>query len=376
MWDFLSKLFDSDFMPHGYCYLWQPGVLWSHAVSDILIALSYFSIPAALIYFVRRRRDLPFDWMFLMFGLFIFGCGMTHVMEVWTLWIPQYRLAGLVKVVTALFSVSTALLLIPTVPKALAIPSPEDLRRALDEKKVEVAERERAEASLRSLSARLLHVQDNEHRKIARELHDGVGQNLSALRLNLEAVDRVSGSLERTQREAITESLRLADIALKEIRTISYLLHPQELDMIGVASAIRSYVRGFGERSGIHVELDFPADIGRLDPEVELTMFRIVQESLTNIHRHSGSVSARVGLSTSQGKLILKASDKGKGLPSKLMAATHGGVGIVGMVERVTELGGSLEIKSDTGGATVLATMTLNRTAAPPLSARAVRSSG
>src|SRR5712675_3622803 len=110
----------SDFMPHGYCYLWNTGLVWLHLVSDSLIALAYFSIPITLVYFIRKRRDLPFNWVFVCFGVFIIACGATHLMEVWNLWHADYWLAGFVKGVTALASVSTAILLIPLVPKVLA----------------------------------------------------------------------------------------------------------------------------------------------------------------------------------------------------------------------------------------------------------------
>jgi len=115
-------------MPHGHCYLWRPGVLWLHLISDTLIALAYATIPFTLMHFVRRRRDLPFSWMFVCFGIFIIACGVTHVMEIWTLWIPTYWVAGFVKAVTAVASVPTAILLVQLVPKALAIPSVENLR--------------------------------------------------------------------------------------------------------------------------------------------------------------------------------------------------------------------------------------------------------
>ncbi|HKE85411.1 MAG TPA: PAS domain S-box protein [Vicinamibacterales bacterium] len=129
--ELLTHYFASDgFMPHGYCYLWKPGMVWLHVISDSLIALAYLSIPLTLVYFVRKRRDLPFHWMFLCFGAFIVSCGATHAMEVWNLWHADYWLGGAVKVVTALASVATALLLIPLVPVALAIPSPADLRRS------------------------------------------------------------------------------------------------------------------------------------------------------------------------------------------------------------------------------------------------------
>jgi hypothetical protein len=124
--DFLHALFSGgEFMPHGYCYLWKPGMVWLHAVSDSMIALAYFSISITLVYFVRKRRDLPFDWMFVCFGAFILACGATHAMEVWTLWHADYWLSGAVKAITAAVSVPTAILLVRLVPRALALPSPE-----------------------------------------------------------------------------------------------------------------------------------------------------------------------------------------------------------------------------------------------------------
>ena len=118
----------SDFMPHGYCYLWDRALVALHLVSDVLIAMAYFSIPITLVYFVRKRRDLPFDWIFLSFGVFIVACGSTHAMEVWTLWHANYWLAGIVKAITALVSVPTAILLVRVIPKALALHSHDDLK--------------------------------------------------------------------------------------------------------------------------------------------------------------------------------------------------------------------------------------------------------
>src|SRR5712671_1397517 len=148
--EFLGKLFSSDFMPHGYCYLWNPGLVWLNAASDGLIALSYCVIPLMLIYFVRRRRELPFHWMFLMFGLFIFGCGTTHLFEIWTLWHGTYRLAGVIKALTALASLATAALLITLIPKALALPSPAQLRAANLKLENEIRERLQVEHALKN----------------------------------------------------------------------------------------------------------------------------------------------------------------------------------------------------------------------------------
>lgn len=131
MSDLLGRFFSSDeFMPHGHCYLWRPEVVWLHVLSDAMIVLCYTSIPFTLLYFVRRRRDLPYPWIFLCFGLFIIACGGTHVMEIVTLWEPVYWVSGSVKLLTAVASLPTALLLVWLVPRALAIPSPEDMRRA------------------------------------------------------------------------------------------------------------------------------------------------------------------------------------------------------------------------------------------------------
>jgi PAS domain-containing protein len=119
----LRHLFSSgDFMPHGFCYLWNPGLVWLHLVSDTLISISYLSIPITLIYFIRKRRNLPFHWMFGCFGMFIVACGATHIMEIWNIWHADYWLAGAVKAATALASVPTAILLVQLVPKALALP--------------------------------------------------------------------------------------------------------------------------------------------------------------------------------------------------------------------------------------------------------------
>jgi PAS domain S-box-containing protein len=136
-------------MPHGYCYQWNPWMVWLHVASDSVITVSYYFIPIALVYFVRKRRDLPFHWVFLMFGTFILGCGTTHLMEVWTVWHATYFLSGVVKAITAGVSLLTATLLIPLIPKAVALPSPSRLREINDQLKQEVAEHARVEEVLR-----------------------------------------------------------------------------------------------------------------------------------------------------------------------------------------------------------------------------------
>lgn len=148
--DFLRQLFSSgDFRPHGYCYLWNSGLVWLHLISDSLIALAYFTIPVTLFWFVRKRRDLPFSWMFVMFGVFIVTCGTTHVMEIWNLWYANYWLAGVIKAVTAAASVGTAILLVPLVPKALELPSLSQWLHANAALQKEIHERRELELDLR-----------------------------------------------------------------------------------------------------------------------------------------------------------------------------------------------------------------------------------
>ncbi len=210
--------------------------------------------------------------------------------------------------------------------------------------------------SLRELSARLMQLQDDERRRIARELHDSVGQILAALGMNLSLV---RGEVERlsTIAVALNDSENLVRDMSKEVRTISHLLHPPLLDEAGLASALRWCVDGFVQRSRIKVDLDLPEDFGRLPGEVETAIFRVVQECLTNIHRHSGSPVAKIVLRQRHGDIVVEISDQGKGIPveklEEMASSGTPGVGIRGMRERLRQLGGSLEIRSSEGGTIV-----------------------
>lgn len=228
------------------------------------------------------------------------------------------------------------------------------------------AELDTANRSLRELSARLLQSQDDERRRIARELHDSVGQMLAALTMNLSAV---RADIERVARTAttLTDSEGLVQQMSTEVRTISHLLHPPLLDEAGLSSALRWYLEGFAERSKIKVDLDLPADFGRLSRELETAIFRVVQECLTNIHRHSGSSIAKVRLRQREGEVLVEIEDRGKGIPpekqDEMASGGTPGVGIRGMRERIKQLGGALEIVSNATGTVVLARFPL---AEPP----------
>ena len=226
----------------------------------------------------------------------------------------------------------------------------------------EVSDRKRAEVSLRELTGHLLLAQDAERRHMARELHDHAGQTLVALGFSLFSLQDAAQGQDPRIAALATEAKQLSDDLSKEIRTLSYLLHPPLLDEAGLRSALRWYVEGFSERSKIKVDLDLPDDFGRLPTEVELVVFRVVQESLTNVHRHSGSSSARVRLTRSATAVEFEIGDQGKGIPpEKLreMSVAKVGVGLRGMEERVHQFRGTLMISSNREGTTVRAMIPL-----------------
>jgi signal transduction histidine kinase len=210
-------------------------------------------------------------------------------------------------------------------------------------------------------ASRLQNMQDEERRRLARELHDSVGQTLAALSINIGIVQAQSHKLDSSAARAVSDNAQLVDQVSREIRTISHLLHPPLLDIAGLVSALRWYVDGFSERSNIKVDLEIPSDFDRLSDELEIAVFRIVQECLTNIHRHSGSATATIRLHLEGDRLTVEVQDRGKGIPlekqHELIEEGRGGVGFVGMRERLRPLGGTLEIKSDGSGTTISATL-------------------
>src|SRR5467141_3059695 len=213
----------------------------------------------------------------------------------------------------------------------------------------DVGDRKQAEEELRRLSGQLLRLQDEERRRIARDLHDSTGQDLVALATTLSELHASIPSSSRRLRKLARQCQGLADQCIREVRTLSYLLHPPMLDEAGLEDAIRHYAGGFTERTGIEVELEISSRFGRMKPEIELALFRVVQESLTNIQRHSGSRQARIQIERGRGMIALEISDKGSGIPGNLrrhkVELPFGrGVGIPSMHERVKLIGGHLEI--------------------------------
>jgi PAS domain S-box-containing protein len=223
---------------------------------------------------------------------------------------------------------------------------------------INITERKQAEEALHQLSTRLLQLQDEERRRLGRELHDSLAQSVLAVNLNLAQAARSLTVKDERSRHALAEARRVLVEMSREIRTLSYLLHPPLLDELGLVSALKEYAEGFSERSGIKLELEIQAGFGRLPQEAETALFRIVQESLANIQRHSGSKTAEIHLRGDTTCVGLEVLDRGRGMDKKAIERGNGsgtrlGVGILGMRERMTQLGGRLEIESGPSGTTV-----------------------
>jgi PAS domain S-box-containing protein len=231
-------------------------------------------------------------------------------------------------------------------------------QQALEDSKRKLQQSER---SLRDLSLHLLRTQDEERRRIGREIHDSLGQYLSALKMKLDLM----GSSPPTKDEI--DCARLLEECVKEVRTISYLLYPPMLEEMGLKSAIPWYLEGFSKRSGIQTTFQIPDGFERLSRDAELVLFRVLQESLTNVQRHSGSSRVEITISRSDKEVVLEVADHGKGLPAELLEKAGQdwmgsfGVGLRGMNERLQQLGGSLHVSSNEGGTRIRATLPLHK---------------
>ena len=231
----------------------------------------------------------------------------------------------------------------------------------------EVAERVEAERklraserSLRELSVRLLKMQDEERRHLGRELHDSVGQYLAVLKMELEVLKAAAVPASDGEERRLADCLRLVDQSITEVRTMSYLLYPPMLEEMGLETAIAWYLDGFSKCSGVQTTFEMRYPVGRVRRETELAIFRILQESLTNIHRHAESTTAEVCLLKKDGELLIEIRDQGKGIPSAVLGSVQDscettGVGLRGMTERMHQLGGKLEVVSSSSGTTVRA---------------------
>ena len=359
MTELIQKWFSTQggFMPPGGA--WTPELAWAFIVSDAAIGLAYYSIPLALLTLVRRRRDLRFTWLFVMFSAFIFACGTTHFIAIWTVWNPHYWTEAAVRAVTAAVSVATAVMLWKAVPRVLQLPSTTRMREAIDQLEHEIQERRKAEdalrqsqATLRELAAYQERVREDERKRIAREIHDELGQNLLALRLDVSALHARAGARHPRLKERAETALDYIDTTMKSIRSIMNNLRPPVLDL-GLPAAIEWQVTQFERRNNLVCEVLMNEDAAPV-PETQATaVFRILQESLNNIGRHARASYVRVELRIDGHGLEMMIKDDGVGMHAADRRKAHR-FGLIGMEERVAMLGGELRIDSTPGQGTVL----------------------
>ena len=280
MLDFLRRLWESDSLaPHGICLLWRPELIWTHVISDALIAFAYFTIPGALAYFVWRRRDVVYGWMFWSFAVFILACGTTHLFAIWTLWVPDYGAEALIKAVTALASVATAIALWQLMPRALALPSPRQLSQANAQLEARVAERDAALAALERANAERQRTEallrQSQKMESIGQLTGGVAHDfnnfLNVVLANLERVERglpAGSRLLEPVRDAMTGAERAASVTHKLLAFArKHPLSPEETDLNARIEAFAELLRGtIGAR--IRLRLTLAPDLPRVHLDV------------------------------------------------------------------------------------------------------------
>jgi C4-dicarboxylate-specific signal transduction histidine kinase len=429
MLELFRRLFASDqFMPHGHCYLWRPALVWLHVISDALILAAYITIPITLVYFIRRRRDLPFSSMFVCFGVFIIACGATHGMEIWTLWTPVYWLSGTVKVITACASVPTAIILMRLVPKALAIPSPAALREANEALRSSLREKEAVLNQLRQVQRELL---DASRRAGMADVATAVihnvgnalaGANVSAsviadvvksskqagLAKAVELLRQRQGELAQflsedergkqlpeyltlvsdaidTEHKQILKEMQSLNASIDHIKVIimtqqSYAKSAGLIEKLPVTAMIEDALKlGFAsfERHQINIKREF-AEI----PEVEIDrhkLFQILMNLISNA-RHALKDSTReeknifIRTKRNGGTVLIEVEDNGCGIAAENLSSIfrHGfttkkeghGFGLHASANTATEIGGKLIVRS--AGINQGATFTLEIPLTPP----------
>lgn len=312
-------------MPHGHCYMWEPALLWLHVVSDSLIAMAYFTIPLTLIAFVQRRKDLQFHWMFLCFAIFILACGTSHLLEIWTVWNPDYWLAGAVKAITALASIPTAILLMKLLPFALALPSPAALAASNEQLRLEIDDRIHAESMLSQKNAELNGLNEELKAFSYSVSHDLRGPLRSMDGFSLALLEDHATQLDSEGQEAL-QRIRLASQRMGKL--IDDLLRLSEV--------------GRADLSGRQVDLshlcteiaatlaaDYPARQvqWQIAPDIfmhgDRALLKIMMQNLLdNAWKFTGKTAAaviRFGASVEQGKTVYFVADNGAGFDARHM---------------------------------------------------------
>ncbi len=390
MAEILRRVFDPDFMPHGACYLWQPVLVWLHVLSDSLIAMAYVVIPATLFYFIRRRRDLPFDWMVIFFGVFIIACGATHAIEVWNVWHGSYWIAAGVKVVTALASIPTAVLLIRLIPHALAIPSPAQLVEANEVLSREIAARQKTERELQLRAAELVETNNQlvKAERVKTEFLSSVSHELrTPLTLILSSVESLllsGGTRLLTAERELLKTIHNNSVRLP--RMITGLLdfsrfesgqtevRRESTEIVALTRSIFSEFQPLMQQKGLNGIFESQQPLAWVSMDRYLYE-RIVFNLLSNAVKFTdqgGEIHVVVGLD--EGKLSVSVRDTGIGVPDSEFqniferfrqvegSATRRfegtGLGLSLVKEFANLLGGNVNLESEVGhGSTFVATL-------------------
>jgi signal transduction histidine kinase len=376
----LQRLFStSEFMPHGMCYEWDPRVIWLHVLSDGFIALAYYSIPLTLVYFVRKRKDLVFDWMFVCFAVFIIACGTTHIMEIVNIWHPTYWLSGVIKAFTALVSVATAILLIRILPFALALPSPEQLRKSNEALQGEIEERKKAASKIESLNGELVRQSSNleNANKELESFSYSVSHDLRApLRAMLgfsEALrTEFSANLPEQARDYISRIGRGAErldrltsdlLAYSRITTLEIITEPVDLDRL-IREVILEYPDLQSQSSHITIQGKLPRVLGWASGLAQITANLLGNGIKFAKPGESPVISIRAETSARPGFARIWFEDKGIGISASNQQrifnifeqinppSVYGGTGIgLAVVKKTIErMRGSVGVESAEGG--------------------------
>ena len=358
--DFFRRLFADDFMPHGHCYFWKPEIVWLHVVSDALITLAYYSIPVILFVLVRKRKDLPFHWMFIMFGAFILGCGTTHLMEIWTLWHSTYRLSGAIKLVTAFLSVGTAIALVPLVPKALAIPTTNERLRA------EVEERKHAQAETARLYGEAQAAVRMRETFLATAGHE-LRTPLNALLLQTHALSRrpspedtlrLAHKIELQARRLTRLTDRLLDVT--RLTEAGMTLEREEVDLSELA---REIVERMTDDTRVPGEIRLDAPAAAVVSGDRLRIEQVVSNLLENALKFGNGQPVDVAVRAENGGVSIAVRDRGIGIAEadqqrifgrfeRAVSEKHyGGIGLgLWICGRIVEAhGGTIAVESRPG---------------------------
>ncbi|MEG3154050.1 ATP-binding protein [Sphingomonas sp. RB1R13] len=327
MHDMLKPFFDGSYEPHGYCLLWNPGLIWTHVVSDLLIAAAYFSIPLALVSLIRRRKDLEFSWIFMLFAVFILACGMTHILSVWNLWHGDYGIEAVVKAITAAASIPTAIILWPLIPRLLALPSPSQLQTANENLAVMVAERDDALDRVREEAAQRQHAEDAlvQAKKIEAlgQLTGGIAHDfnnlLQAIAGNLELIAGRAGTPDPDKiarwsgnaLQAVDRGRRLTGQLLTFSR--SQRIEARVIDAAALVGAMDPLLR---QSVGPAIDLRITADPGTCPVETDATQLELAVLNLAVNARDAMPDGGTVDIAVERGvaMVAIRVTDHGTGM--------------------------------------------------------------